>query len=108
MNIDYVFIKHTLRQKISENLCGSCIGCLLEREEDHSCELNCLNLISQFDFCFNSEKSARLEVLRLKLLFDLLSELEEDRREVRRHFKHYKRANQEFSSNKENFAPVKF
>ena len=63
MNIDYVFIKHTLRQKISENLCGSCIGCLLDSEEDHSCELNCLNLISQFDFCFNSEKSARLEVL---------------------------------------------
>ena len=108
MSERYYLLKETVRQKISDNLCGSCIGCLLNIEEDHSCELNCWNLISQFAFCFNTEKSARIEVFRLRLLFDLLSECVGNRQEVRRHFKNYKRANPEFISNKENYAPVMF
>lgn len=107
MNLNYIFIKQALRQKIADNLCGSCIGCLLDIDDDHSCELNCQNLISQFELSFNIEKSARLEVFRLKLIFDLLSELEEDRREVRRQFKNYKKANPVFISEKENFVPIK-
>lgn len=109
MLIIYEELLDSVRQRIFAVLTGTCISCLLQldsEEAEHSCEPDCLNIISHFPFCFNRLGCSKTEKYRLKVLGDLLVVCTGDRRLARHHLKLYKRTNRDLlRDNKENYVP---
>lgn len=94
----------TVTRKVLDRLVfdisGSCVGCLLEISEDHTCTVNSQNIISHFDDCYNAK-----EHLRLRVLVDILRDLESVAR-VKRHIRRYIRFRPHIKSNLENYFPL--
>ena len=99
----------TVTRKVLDRLVfdisGSCVGCLLEISEDHTCTLNSQNIISHFDDCYNASSSSSNEHLRLRVLVDILRDLESEAR-VKRHIRRYIRFHPHIKSNLENYFPL--
>ena len=86
--------------RLDFTITGSCVGCLLEISEDHTCTVNSQNIISHFDDCYNAK-----EHLRLRVLVDILRDLESVAR-VKRHIRRYIRLRPHIKSNLENYFPL--
>ena len=86
--------------RLEFEISGSCVGCLLEIAEDHTCIVNPKNIISHFDDCYIAK-----EHLRLRVLVDILRDLESVAR-VKRHIRRYIRFRPHIKSNLENYSPL--
>ena len=93
----------TVTRKVLDRLVfeisGSCVGCLLEIAEDHTCIVNPQNIISHFDDCYIAK-----EHLRLRVLVEILRVFESVAR-VKRHIRRYIRFRPHIKSNLENYFP---
>ena len=106
MNIFFHRYKNTVRRRITENVSGTCVGCLLEIAEEHTCSVDFVVILQVFDSVFNRRNSARVEVFRLRLLEALLDECVEDRNVVRELVVGYQESRPELNVDKENLPPI--